>query len=160
MIKDQELIKAIVLDDDIAKISVMEVPDSPGMAFGLFSALSKENIKVESIVQNVNRNLINDITFTVTYIELEKALEISNAFKDQVGAKEVIYDKQVARLSVIGSGIVANTEVATRFFKALYEKHINIQMISTSEVRISCVVSKDCAHEALKGVYSEFELVY
>lgn len=160
MVKDQELIKAIILDDDIAKISVMEVPDSPGMAFGLFSALSKENIKVESIVQNVNRNAINDITFTVTYAQLDEALTISRAFKERVGAKEVIFDREVARLSVIGSGIVANTDVATRFFKALYEQQINIQMISTSEVKISCVVSKACAQEALKAVYREFELAY
>ncbi len=159
MRNDVNLIKAITVDEDIAKISVLEVPDQPGIAFRLFSAMASEGIKVESIVQNVNRSNINDITFTVPTEEFEKAFKLTSDYSIDVGATKVIYDKGVAKLSVIGSGIIANTQVASRFFKALYDKGVNIQMITTSEVKISCVIEKDKAKDALKQIYKEFQIV-
>ena len=158
MRKEDSLIKAITIDEDIAKISVMEVPDKPGIAFNLFSSIANEGIKIESITQNVNRSQVNDITFTVPTDEFEKAFKITSDFAIEVGATKVLYDKGVAKLSVIGSGMVASTQVASRVFKALYEKGVNIQMISTSEVKFSCVIEKDKAKEALKQIYKEFEV--
>ena len=158
MYNNESIIRAITIDDDIAKISVLEVPDQPGIAFKLFSAISNENIKIESIVQNINRNNVNDITFTVPLDEAVRAQEITNAFAREVGATKVIYDEGVARLSVIGAAMVANSDVASKFFKALYDKGVNIQMISTSEVKISCVIDKNMAKEALKQIYKEFEV--
>lgn len=158
MFNNHANIKAITVDDDIAKISVLECPDVPGIAFQLFNRIAKEEVKIESIVQNVNRNAVNDITFTVKLDDLDKAIEISKDFVNQIKAKEVVYDKNVVRLSVIGDGMVANTEVAAKFFKALYEKEVNIQMISTSEVKISCVIDKEKSKEALKQIYKEFEV--
>lgn len=158
MFNNDSIIKAITIDDDIAKISVLEAPDQPGIAFKLFSAIANENIKIESIVQNVNRNSVNDITFTVPLDEAQKAQEITNNFAREVGATKVIYDEGVARLSVIGAAMIANSDVAAKFFKALYEKGVNIQMISTSEVKISCVIDKSMAKEALKQIYKEFEI--
>lgn len=153
----ESIIKAITVDDDLAKISVLEVPDRPGIAFSLFSAISEENIHIGSIVQNVNRNNVNDITFTVSLEDAVKAKQVTESFAKTVGATDILYDENVARLSVIGSTIVANSQVASKFFKALYEKGVNIQMISTSEDKISCVIAKSLAKEALKQIYREFE---
>ncbi len=159
MFNNDSIIRAITIDDDIAKISIVEVPDKPGIAFKLFNAIANENIRIESIVQNVNRNAVNDITFTVPLEQAEKAQEITNAFAREVGASKVVYDEGVARLSVIGAAMVANSDIAAKFFKALYDKGVNIQMISTSEVKISCVIEKNMAKEALKQIYKEFEIV-
>lgn len=158
MKKEDSLIKAITVDEDIAKISVLEVPDESGIAFNLFSTIANKGIKIESITQNVSRSQVNDITFTVPTDEFEEAFKITSDFAMEIGATKVVYDKGVAKLSVIGSGMVANTQVAARFFKALYEKGVNIQMISTSEVKISCVIEKSMAKDALKQIYKEFEV--
>jgi aspartate kinase len=120
--KPDSIIQAITVDDDIAKISILEVPDRPGIAFKLFSAISNSDIRIESIVQNVNRSGINDITFTVPLDEVKGALDITKVFAKEVGAADVIYDEDVARLSVVGSAVVANSDIASKFFKALYEK--------------------------------------
>ncbi len=156
---NETLIQAITLDDDIAKITVPEVPDQPGIAFKLFSAISDAGIRIDSIVQNVNRSNINDITFTVAMSQAELAKSTGEEFAKDVGAKEIICDDKVAKLSVIGSGMVTSSKVASRFFKALFEAGANIQMISTSEVKISCVIDKDIAKTALKQVYKEFEMI-
>lgn len=158
MLDDNSMIKAITIDDDIAKISILEVPDKPGIAFKLFNTIASADIKIESIVQNVNRSSVNDITFTVPIDQAQKAQEITNVFAREVGATKVVYDEGVARLSVIGAAMVANSNIAAKFFKALYEKGVNIQMISTSEVKISCVIEKSMAKEALKQLYKEFEI--
>jgi aspartate kinase len=158
MYENDSAIRAITVDDDIVKISIVEVPDKPGIAFKLFNAIAKEGIKIESIVQNVNRNAVNDITFTVPMDQAEEAQEITNAFAREVGATKVVYDEGVARLSVIGASMITNSEIASKFFKALYDKGVNIQMISTSEVKISCVIDKAMVKEALKQLYKEFEM--
>lgn len=156
---EQSIIQAITVEDNITKISIMEVPDKPGIAFGLFRMLSEADIKIESIVQNVNRININDITFTVNNDDADKAEEIALKFANEFGSGEVISDSDVARLSVIGAAVVANTDVVTKFFKALYQIGVNIQMISTSDAKISCVIDKNKAKEALKEVYKEFGTV-
>lgn len=156
---EQSIIQAITVEDNITKISIMEVPDKPGIAFGLFRKLSENDIKIESIVQNVNRININDITFTVNNDDAKKAEEIAVAFAKECGSGQVVSDSEVARLSVIGAAVVANTEVVTKFFKALYQVGVNIQMISTSDAKISCVIDKNKAKEALKEVYKEFGTV-
>ena len=156
---EQSIIQAITVEDNITKISIMEVPDKPGIAFGLFRKLSENDIKIESIVQNVNRININDITFTVNNDDAKKAEEIAVSFAKECGSGQVVSDSEVARLSVIGAAVVANTEVVTKFFKALYQVGVNIQMISTSDAKISCVIDKNKAKEALKEVYKEFGTV-
>ncbi|MDR2519685.1 MAG: ACT domain-containing protein [Eubacteriaceae bacterium] len=158
MLNNESIIKAITVDESIAKISILEVPDVPGIAFKLFSRISSENIKIESIVQNVNRNSVNDITFTVSKEEAVLAKEITEDFASIVGASGVSYDDTVARLSVIGAAIVANSHIASKFFKALFDLGVNIQMISTSEDKISCVIDKSKAQESLKQIYKEFEV--
>lgn len=155
---EKVLIRGISLDEDIAKISVLGVPDKPGIAFKLFSLLSKEDIHVDMIVQNVNRNGVNDITFTVTMDELQRANETAQKFAFDVEAERVVYDTGVSKLSVVGTGVVANAEVASKFFEALYEIGINIQAISTSEIKISCIIDKEKGKEAMKYIHKKFDM--
>jgi aspartate kinase len=155
---EKVLIRGIALDEDIAKISILEVPDKPGIAFRLFSFLAAQNIHVDMIVQNVNRTAVNDISFTVNVDELQKAVEVSQKFAFDVGAQKVEFDQGVAKLSIVGTGIVANAEIASQFFEALYELGINILTISTSEIKISCLIDKDRAKEAMVHIHKKFEM--
>lgn len=155
---EKVLIRGISLDENIAKISVLEVPDKPGIAFKLFSLLAGADIHVDMIVQNVNRNNVNDITFTVALDELQNSVEIAQQFAFEVGAEKVEYDRGVAKLSVVGTGVVANAEVASKFFEALFEIGINIQMISTSEIKISCIIDKHNGKEAMKHIHEKFNM--
>ncbi len=155
---EKVLVRGIALDENIAKISILEVPDKPGIAFRLFSALAKENIHVDMIVQNVNRTAVNDISFTVNVDELQEAVAVSQKFSFEVGAQKVEFDQGVAKLSVIGTGIVANAEIASKFFEALYELGINILTISTSEIKISCLIDKARAKDAMVHIHEKFEL--
>lgn len=155
---EKVLIRGISLDENIGKISVLEVPDQPGIAFKLFSSLATSDIHVDMIVQNINRNGVNDITFTVAIDELQDAVEVAQKFAFEVDAQKVIYDKGVTKLSVVGSGVVANAEVASKFFESLFQLGINIQMISTSEIKISCIIEKDKGKEAMKFMHQKFNM--
>lgn len=149
-------VRGIALDENIAKISIFEVPDKPGIAFKLFTALAGANIHVDMIVQNVNRTAVNDISFTVDADELQEAVEVSQKYAFEVGAQKVEFDQGVAKLSVVGTGIVANAEIASKFFESLYELGINIQTISTSEIKISCLIDKARAKEAMVHIHKKF----
>ncbi|MGL4282534.1 aspartate kinase [Eubacterium aggregans] len=153
---EKVLVQGIALDENIGKISILEVPDKPGIAFQLMSALSAANIHLDMIVQNVNRTAVNDISFTVNADELQEAVEVSQKFAFEVGAKKVSFDQGVAKLSIVGTGIVANAEIASKFFEALYELGINIQTISTSEIKISCLIDKERAKEAMVHIHKKF----
>lgn len=151
-------VRGISLDENIAKISVLEVPDKPGVAFKLFSSLAENYIHIDTIIQNINRASVNDISFTVKSNDLQKALKITQEFKNQIGSKTVIYDESVSKLSIVGTGIAGNSYVASTFFKALYELGINIQMISTSEIKISCIISQKNSQKAFQYVHDKFNL--
>lgn len=155
---EKVLIRGISLDENIAKISVLEVPDKPGIAFNLFSSLASADVHVDMIVQNITRDAVNDITFTVALDELQNAVEIAQKFAFDVDAQKVLYDKGVAKLSVVGTGVVTNAEVASKFFEALYEIGVNIQMISTSEIKISCIIDKEKGKEAMKYMHKKFDM--
>lgn len=155
---EKVLIRGISLDENIGKISVLEVPDKPGIAFQLFRSLAASDIQVDMIVQNVNRNGVNDISFTVAMDEFPEAIEVAQKFAFEVNANKVIYDKAVAKLSVVGTGVLDNAEVASKFFESLFELEINIQMISTSEIKISCIIDKERGKEALKYMYQKFNM--
>ncbi len=155
---EKVLVRGVTLDDDIAKISVLEVPDKPGIAYSVFSTLAKNNINFDMIIQNVNRDSVNDITFTVKKEDLDDALRISEEIAKQIGAEKVEHDTSVTKLSVIGTGIAGSAEVASAFFGTLYEKEINIQMISTSEIKISCIIDQKQGIDALQSLHERFKL--
>lgn len=158
VIMEKVLVRGVSLDENIAKISIFEVPDQPGIAFRLFSALAKANIHVDMIVQNVNRTAVNDISFTIDVDELQEAVSVAQKFAFEVNAQKVEYDQGVAKLSVIGTGIVANAEIASKFFEALFELGINIQTISTSEIKISCLIDKERGKEAMVHIHKKFDM--
>ena len=158
VIMEKVLVRGVSLDENIAKISIFEVPDQPGIAFRLFSALAKSNIHVDMIVQNVNRTSVNDISFTIDVDELQEAVSVAQKFAFEVNAQKVEYDQGVAKLSVIGTGIVANAEIASKFFEALFELGINIQTISTSEIKISCLIDKERGKEAMVHIHKKFDM--
>lgn len=155
---EQLYIRGVSLDSNIAKISVIDVPDKPGIAFQLFSSLAEHQVHVDMIFQNLNHDKVNDISFTVDEEDMEKAIEVASEFSQQVLAKSILFDTNVTKLSIVGTGISGNAEVASRLFGALFELGINIQMISTSEIKISCIINQDDGDKALKHIHEVFNL--
>lgn len=152
------LVRGVSLDENIAKISILEVPDEPGISYKLFDTLSKNNIQVDMIIQNINRENVNDISFTVKIEDLKEVQRIANELKDNINAKDIVIDESVSKISVVGIGIAGSSNVASVFFRSLYELGVNIQMISTSEIKISCIIDKEKGREALEYVNKKFEL--
>ena len=155
---EKTLISGIALDNNICRITVTKVPDEPGIAFKLFSLLAKSNISVDTIIQNLNHDNKNDISFTISEENFEKANEICNTFSSQYEFTDILYKKNVSKLSVIGTGITSNAEIASDFFLTLYELGINIEMISTSEIKISCIIQSSDAEKAVNQIHKKFEL--
>ncbi len=156
---EQVEVRGIAIDDDIARISVTEVPDKPGIAFGLFSALAAKAVTVDMIIQNLNHANHNDISFTINKDDLQDALQVCNEFC-QVSAPEavILHNSNTAKLSIIGTGISGHTEVASKLFKTLYDAEVNIEMISTSEIRISCLIDSSAARSVANQVHAAFGL--
>lgn len=152
------VVRGITLDSDIAKISVLEVPDRPGIAYSVISQICEADIGIDMIIQNVNRNVVNDISFSVKREDLNKALKTTENICKEIGAKEVTYDDNVAKLSIVGTGIMGDSKVITTFFETLYNLGINLEMISTSEIKISCIINKDKSVEAMNKLHTKFKL--
>jgi aspartate kinase len=137
---------------------VLDVPDRPGASFEIFSAIAAKNISVDMIVQNVGHDGKADISFTVPKEELVTTLEVVREAAARAGAGHVTSDDRVAKVSVVGLGMAKQTGVADRMFRALSEAGVNIQMISTSEIKISALVDSEHASQALRAVHQAFEL--
>lgn len=155
---EAKIVRGVAFDNKVAKISVAEVPDRPGIAHRLFSALANEKINVDMIIQGVNRDGINDISFIVARDDLPRSLEISRAVAAEIGAREVYHDLNVAKVSIVGAGVANNYGVAARMFGALAQEGINIQMISTSETKISCIIDDQEVVKAVRAIHKAFEL--
>ncbi len=155
---ERAIVRGITLDNDIAKISILEVPDRPGIAYNIFSKISEANIGVDMIIQNVHRNSVNDISFAVKSEDFNKALKITNEICEEIDAKEVRFDDTVVKLSIVGTGIMGDSSVITLFFETLYNLGINLEMISTSEIKISCIINKDKALDAINELHTKFKL--
>lgn len=152
-------VRGVALDDEIARISVTSVPDKPGIAFALFSALADKSVPVDMIIQNLNHADQNDISFTIGKDDLQDALGVCEAFcKAHAPGAQILHNAHTAKLSIIGTGICGHAEVASKLFKTLYEAQVNIEMISTSEIRISCLIDSSAAKEVAKRVHSAFDL--
>jgi aspartate kinase len=141
-----------------AKITIIGVSDKPGQAAKIFHELAKENINVDMIIQNISAHGFADVTFTVQKDDLSLALETTERIKKEIQAKEIVADGKIAKLSVVGIGMRTHSGIAEKMFKALSDEKINIQMISTSEIKISCVIEEDQAEKALNAVHSAFGL--
>ena len=155
---EKMLIKGVALDNDVTRISVIEVPDQPGIAFRIFSALAASKINVDIILQSVGREGTKDISFTVSTAHKDAAMQIAEAFCQTVGGKEVNFNDNVAKVSIVGAGMLSNPGVAATMFEALGENNINISMISTSEIKISVLIEKEQGKKAVNAIHDAFAL--
>lgn len=152
------VVTGIAQDLNIAELAIFDVPDRPGVAYKLFSALADASINVDMIVQSTMRDDYNDISFTICKDDLRQALKKLKAITEELGASGFTYDDQVAKVSIVGAGMISNPGVAAKMFEALAEKNINIQMISTSEIKVSCVVKLQDAIVAVQALHDKFGL--
>jgi aspartate kinase len=151
-------VRGIAHDLDVAKITVVGVPDRPGIAASIFEPLAKANISIDTIVQNTSINNIADLTFTVAKSHLAKAMEVVKPICDSIGAKECVSDAKLGKVSIIGSGMQNTPGYAARMFSALSEKGINIELITTSEIRITCIIEEAKVKDAVQALHRAFEL--
>lgn len=149
-------VRGVTIDNDIARLSISGVPDKPGIAFGLFERLAENNITIDMILQNLNHSTENDISFTVPEDCLEACTRIAEDYKVEIGAEAVLTKNNVSKLSVVGTGITSNPVIAAKMFGALYELGVNIEMISTSETKISCIIEEQNTDEVLDKIHSLF----
>ena len=153
---EKMLISGVAKDTDVARISVTGIPDRPGLAFKMFAKLSAKDINVDIILQSIGRDDTKDISFTVAKSKGEEAVAILKDYINVIGAKEVLYDDNIAKVSIVGAGMESHAGVASKMFEALYDSHINIQMISTSEIKVSVLIDKNDADTAVAAIHSKF----
>jgi len=151
-------VRGIAHDTNVAKITVIGVPDHPGVAAAIFEPLAKANISVDTIVQNASIENITDLTFTVARSDLNKAMSIVKPVVESVGGKQCVTDSTLVKVSIVGSGMQNTPGYAARMFHALSEQSINIQLITTSEIRITCIISEDRVKDAVRALHKTFEL--
>ena len=155
---ESAIISGITCTSDDSKIILRDVPDTPGIAAKILSPISEAGIEIDVIVQNVGSDKLTDFTFTVKRDQSEMAVDILKTLVKSLGGGEIELVKEISKVSVVGVGMKSHAGVAARMFKALADKKINIDMISTSEIKISVVVSKEKAEEAVIALHDEFEL--
>jgi aspartate kinase len=155
---EKMLVRGVARDNDIARIAVIGIEDKPGMAFKLFSMLSREKVSVDVILQSIGRDETKDISFTVKKSDLQKTLDILNANLGVLNAKEVKSSDKYSKVSIVGAGMVNNPGVASTMFEALFDADINIHMITTSEMKISVLVDVGNAERAVVAIHDKFKL--
>ena len=151
-------VRGIAHDLDVAKITLRHVPDRPGIAAEIFEPLAEAHISVDTIVQNVSENNTTDLTFTIAKGDLKKAMPHVESIRGKIGASEVIADEKMGKVSIVGTGIQSAPGFAARMFRTLAEAGINIELISTSEIRITCIISEDQLDAAAKAIHRTFRL--
>ena len=153
---EKMLISGVAKDTDVARISVMGVPNIPGLAFKMFSKLSAKDINVDIILQSIGHDGKKDISFTVAKNRGEEAVALMKEYTENLGAEEILYDDKVAKISIVGAGMESHAGVATKMFEALYDAQVNIQMISTSEIKVSVLIYSADADKAVSAIHSKF----
>lgn len=155
---EQPIISGIAFNRDEAKLTIRGVPDTPGVAFKILGPVSDANVEVDMIVQNVSHDNTTDFTFTVHRNEYDAALKILQNTASEIGAREVVGDTKIAKVSIVGVGMRSHAGVASRMFGALAKEGINIQMISTSEIKVSVVLEEKYLELAVRALHTAFEL--
>ena len=156
---EQEVVSGIAYSKDEAKITLLRVADKPGVAASIFGPLADANVNVDMIVQNVSEDgTSTDMTFTVGRADLDRAVSVIGGLKKALNYRQLLNDANVVKVSVIGVGMRSHAGVATRMFAALAEKGINIQVISTSEIKISVLISADYTELAVRALHTAFGL--
>ena len=153
---EKMMISGVAKDVEVARISIIGVPDKPGLAFKFFSKLAANHINVDIILQSIGRNGTKDISFTVVKSKMEETVGLLDGYAQRLGANCVVADENVAKVSIVGAGMETHPGVAAEMFEALYSKNINIQMISTSEIKISVLLDKRDADNAVLVIHDKF----
>jgi aspartate kinase len=151
-------VSGIAHDTNVAKVTVIGVPDRPGIASTIFEPLANADISVDTIVQNASIENIADLTFTVTRSDLSRAMAIVEPIASDIKAKRCVADSKLAKVSIIGTGMMNMPGYAAKMFRTLYAEGINIQLITTSEIRITCIISEDKVKDAVQALHRAFEL--
>lgn len=151
-------VRGIAYDLDVAKVTIVGVPDRPGIAAALFQPLATAGISVDTIVQNASIENITDLTFTVAKSELSRAMEVVKPIAKSIGARQCVSDSRLGKVSIIGTGMQNTPGYAATMFRTLSEQGINIQLITTSEIRITCIIDESRVEDAVRALHRAFEL--
>ena len=151
-------VRGIAHDLDVAKITIRGVPDQPGIASAIFEPLAQESISVDTIVQNASAERVTDLTFTVSRRDIEKAMRVVEPVASSIGAAGCIADAALGKVSIVGTGMQNTPGYAARMFRALYDAGINIELITTSEIRVTCIINEGQVPDAVQALHRAFEL--
>jgi len=157
-VEDRNKVSGIAHDHNVAKITIVGVPDRPGIATEIFQPLALASISVDVIVQNTGLAGVTDLSFTVAESDLQRALRLVEPIAEEVGARRVVGNKDLAKVSIVGTGIHSAPGYAARMFHALAERKINIDMITTSEIRITCIIAQEQVEDAVRALHGAFQL--
>ena len=155
---ERMLISGVALDTDAVRIAVIGLKDTPGVAFRLFDVLAKKNINVDVILQSIGRAGTKDISFTVDDKDLDDAMAVLDENKARLGYQELHSERNIAKLSIVGAGMMSNPGVAAKMFESLYNEGVNINMISTSEIRVTVLINEKDGVRAMNAVHDAFNL--
>ena len=155
---ERMLVSGVAADKKVSRISIMGVKDEPGKAFEIFSLMAKEKVSVDIILQSTGADGRQNISFTIGEDDLDIALKALEKNKARLTAQEIIHDENTAKLSIVGAGMATNPGVAAMFFEAMYDAGVNIQMISTSEIKITVLIARDDVDVAMKAVHDKFKM--
>ena len=151
-------VRSVAYDLDVAKISVVGIPDKPGIAASIFVPLAKAGISVDTIVQNSSVNKIADLTFTVTKDQINDAMKVAKPIAKKLGASDIVSDTDLGKVSIVGTGMQNTPGFAAKMFDTLSKEGINIELISTSEIRITCIIKESKVKEAVRALHKAFEV--
>ena len=162
IVKEKKLeeisVRGVTANKSESKITIRAVPDKPGIAAYIFNEISKAGVNVDTIVQNVSHTRLTDISFTIPTASLSKALSTLEKVSKKIKAGDVLHDKNIARISIVGSGMRSHHGIAAKMFQTLAAHKVNIEMIATSEISISCIISQKDADKAVKALHAAFDL--
>ena len=157
-VEDRNRVRGIAAEEDVAKLTLVGVPDRPGIAAAIFTPLAEAGISVDVIIQNVSRHGVTDLSFTVHQREAAASEKILKKLAKEIGADGVISDTGIAKVSIVGTGMLGQPGIAAKMFKALADAGINIEMISTSEIRITCIIERAAVKDAVRALHRAYEL--
>jgi aspartate kinase len=158
LVEQRNKVRGLAHDRNVAKLTLVEVPDRPGVARSVFEPLAEAGINVDMIVQNIGHGGATDLSFTIPQVELAKAKRILEPVARDLGSRELTTDSSVAKVSIVGAGIQNAPGYAARMFRALSDAGVNIEMISTSEIRITTIIAEDALETAVRALHEAFEL--
>ena len=151
-------VRSVAHDLNVAKVTVIGLPDHPGIAASIFEPLAKAAISVDTIVQNASIAGVTDLTFTVAKSQLARAMEVAEPIAQSIGAKGCVSDSKLGTVSIVGTGMQNTPGYAAKMFSVLSKKNINIQLITTSEIRITCIIDESRVKDAVRALHRAFEI--